>query len=115
MSLQLYMDHHVPAAITLGLRGRGVNCLTALEYGSEELPDAELLARARERRRVLFSMDDDLLAISAAWLRTTQPFSGLIYAHPLRITIGQAVRDLELMASILEPQDMANRIDHLPM
>ncbi len=30
MALKLYMDHHVPRAITNGLRMRGVDVLTAL-------------------------------------------------------------------------------------
>ena len=31
MSLAFYMDHHVPRAITVGLRLRGVDVLTAYE------------------------------------------------------------------------------------
>lgn len=36
MWLRLFMDHHVPGAITRGLRLRGVNVLTA-ERGAELL------------------------------------------------------------------------------
>jgi hypothetical protein len=38
MSLALYMDHHVPRAITIGLRLRGVDVLTAYEDGASTLP-----------------------------------------------------------------------------
>ena len=41
-------------------------------------------------------------------------FSGLVYAHQQQITIGQAVKDLELIAKALEPQDMRNRIEFIP-
>jgi hypothetical protein len=31
------------------------------------------------------------------------------------ISIGQAVRDLELIAKVLDPADMQNRIEYLPL
>lgn len=61
MSLGLYMDVHVPRPITRGLRRRGVDVLTAQDDGAARLPDAELLGRAREQGRLLFSQDEDLL------------------------------------------------------
>ena len=55
MSVGLYMDVHVPAAITRGLLLRGVDVLTAQIDGTTELPDPDLLDRATELGRVLFS------------------------------------------------------------
>jgi len=60
MPLAFYMDHHVPWAITLGRRLRGVDVLTAYEDSASELEDGILLDRSRERGRVLFTRDDDL-------------------------------------------------------
>jgi hypothetical protein len=39
------------------------------------------------------------------WQRSRREFSGLIYAHPLRISIGKLVQDLELIARATEPRD----------
>lgn len=61
MALTLYMDHHVPRAITVGLRLRQVDVLTAYEDGMSEAEDPALLDRAGELGRVLFTHDDDLL------------------------------------------------------
>lgn len=108
------MDHHVHAAITDGLRRRAVDVLTAYEDNAAEFNDALLFARANERERVLFSQDDDFLVIADQWLQEGRDFSGLVYAHQLGITIGQAIRDLELIARALEPKDMWNRIEFLP-
>jgi hypothetical protein len=44
--LSLYMDHHVPSAITAGLRLRAVDVLTVAEDGSAMLEDEPLLDRA---------------------------------------------------------------------
>jgi Domain of unknown function (DUF5615) len=56
MPLALYMDHHVPRAITVGLRLRGVEVITAYEDGASELEDAALLDRATTLGRVLFTI-----------------------------------------------------------
>ena len=66
MPVALYMDHHVPAPITDGVRMRGVDALTAEEDGTRRLPDPDLLDRATELGRVLFSQDQDLLIEAAA-------------------------------------------------
>lgn len=115
MSLSLYIDHHVDAAITAGLRRRGIEVLTAYEDGAAEAEDEMLLARATVLGRVLFSQDTDLLIITDRWLQTGQAFAGLVYAHQLAITVGQAVRDLTLLAQVLDPDDMRNRIEFLPL
>jgi hypothetical protein len=41
--IKFYMDEHVPAAVTAGLRKRGVNVLTAQEAGMVEAADEEHL------------------------------------------------------------------------
>jgi hypothetical protein len=37
------------------------------------------------------------------WLTNGRDFAGVIYAPQLGITIGQAIRDLELIAKVMEP------------
>lgn len=53
--LRLYMNVHVKAAITAGVRQRGIEVLTAQEDGSTRCEDAELLDRATALQHVLFS------------------------------------------------------------
>jgi hypothetical protein len=115
LTIRLYMDHHVPGPITAGLRRRGIDVVTAHEDDAAELGDDALLERATQLGRVLFSQDRDLLVIAHHWLETEREFSGLIYGHQLNITIGRAVRDLELLAQVLEPGDMHNHIEFLPL
>jgi hypothetical protein len=109
------MDHHVPVAITAELRRRGIDVLTAQEDESDQLDDDLLLERSRQLDRVLFSQDRDLLRIANERLDSGRDFSGLVYAHQLSITIGQAIRDLELLAQALDPQDIRDRIEFLPL
>ena len=110
----LYMDHHVPSAITGGLRQRGVDVLTAAEDNAAMLDDDALLDRATLLGRVLFSQDHDLLALAQQRAHTGRPFGGIVYAHQMSISIGQAVRDLELIVKVLDPDDMCNRVEYIP-
>jgi uncharacterized protein DUF5615 len=109
------MDHHVPRAITNGLRLRGVDVLTAREDGANELSDPALLDRVEELGRVVFTQDDDLLTEATQRQRQGRSFSGVIYAHQLRISIGDCVRDLEVIAKVGEPVDMTGQTLSLPL
>lgn len=76
MTVALYMDVHIPKAITF---------------------------------------DKDLLREAARRQRNGIAFAGVIYAHPLRITIGRCVHDLELIAKTAQPEDLENRVTFLPL
>jgi hypothetical protein len=112
--LRLYMDVHIKAAITAGVRRRGIDAMTAQDDESTRLDEA-LLDRATALQRVLFSQDEDLIAIA----RTRQDqgifFAGLIYGHQLAATVGKYVLDLEAVCTVLDPEDMVNRIEYLPL
>jgi hypothetical protein len=109
------MDVHVRRAVTTALRLRSIDVLTAQEDGSTELADDVLLRRATELRRVLVSQDEDLLREGARWLSERQDFSRIIYAHQLRITIGQMVEDLEMIARATSQSEWRGRIEYLPL
>lgn len=115
MPIAFYMDHHVPRAVTLGLRLRGIEVITAGEDGASELDDVALLDRAGGVRRVLFTRDDDLLAEAMKRQRDGIPFHGVIYAHQLRVSVGTCVRGLEIIAKAGEPEDFMSRIMFLPL
>ncbi|MDX2214138.1 MAG: DUF5615 family PIN-like protein [Oculatellaceae cyanobacterium bins.114] len=55
MAIALYMDVHIPQAITDQLRRRGVDVLTAFDDEAQELPDDQLLLRVTQLNRVLFT------------------------------------------------------------
>ena len=115
MSVSLYMDVHVRRAVTEGLRLRGVDVLTAQENGAGELDDPELLDRATELGRVLFTQDDDLLREAKRRQQTGRNFAGVVYAHQLNITVGQCIADLELIARASEPAEWNGHTEYLPL
>ena len=115
MSVNFYMDVHVRRAVTVGLRLRGVDVLTAQEDGTTRQSDSQLLDRAANLSRVFVSYDVDLLREATRRERAGESFAGVIYIHPLRVSIGQAVTDLELIAKVCEPDDLRNRVEYLPL
>ena len=115
MPVAFDMDHHVPRAITLGLRLREVDVITAHEDGASEFDDPEILDRANELGRVLFTRDDDLLVEATKRQREGIPFHGIVYAHQLRASIGRCVEDLELIAKVGEPVDLMDHVVFLPL
>jgi len=48
-------------------------------------------------------------------LQTGEAFAGVIYAHQLKVGIGRCVSDLEIIANVYEPGDMANQVMFLPL
>jgi hypothetical protein len=89
--------------------------LTAQEDNCRNTSDAVLLDRATELGRVMFSQDEDLLIEAQRRQTEGLPFAGVIYVHQMRVTIGHCVRDLELIAQAADPEDLANRVEYLPL
>jgi hypothetical protein len=114
MAVPLYMDVHVPQAITEQLRRGGVDVLTAWEDGAATLKDDELLEHARALGRVVFTQDIRFKALAEDWQRQGRPFAGLFFGHQLAGTIGRYVRDLDLIDKASEAAEWANKIEHLP-
>jgi len=114
MPVTLYTDVHIPRAITSGLRRLGVDVLTAQEDDAATLSDSELLDRATILRRVLFTFDDDLLEEAHARQGAGVEFAGVVYAHPLKISIGECVNNLHLIAEAADPEDVRNLVTYLP-
>jgi hypothetical protein len=115
MPVALYMDAHVHSAITEQLRRRGVDILTAQEDGADNLDDESLLSRSTSLGRVMFTFDIRFKAHAEDWQRQLRPFAGLVWGHPMRLTIGQMVLDLELIAKATKPPDWQNIIERLPL
>jgi predicted nuclease of predicted toxin-antitoxin system len=115
MSLAIYMDENVHGAITNGLRQRQVDVLTVQEDGRSGIADPDVLDRATELQRVLFSQDDDLLAEAKSRQTLGIPFPGVVFAQQSRVSIGTCIRDLDLIAKLGEAEELANRVQFLPL
>jgi hypothetical protein len=99
----------------MALRLRSIDVVTAQEDGTAQFDDDRLLQRATDLGRILVSQDVDLLREGARRLREGEGFSGLVYAHQLRVTIGQIVEGLELIAAATSKEEWSGKIGYLPI
>ena len=109
------MDEHIHKGITDGLRQRGVDVLTVQEDGRTGTPDPLVLDRATELQRIIFTQDQDFLAEANRRQVEGMSFAGVIYAHQRLVTIGNCIRDLEIIAKASDPEDLANCVQYLPL
>jgi hypothetical protein len=115
MSMALYLDVHVPHAVAQQLRRRHIDVLTAIEDEAAELSDDTLLDRSSALGRIMVTFDVRFKAMAEQWQCSGRAFNGLVYAHPLRISIGQLVSDLELIAQATDQVYWMNKVEHLPL
>ncbi len=115
MTVALYMDHNVPRQVTARLRRCGVDVITAYDDGAQRMGDPALLDLATALGRVLVTQDDDLLREGSLRQQQGIPFAGVVYAYQPAISIGSFVTDLELIATVYDPPDMANQVIYLPL
>ncbi len=114
--LTLLIDENVRGEIVDGLRRRQptLDVVRVQDVNLRTRPDAEILEWAAQHGWVLVSVDKKTLA-QPAWERVAQglPMPGVALLLP-RLTIGQAIDELELLALAGNPSDLRNLVIYLP-
>jgi hypothetical protein len=64
---------------------------------------------------VLFTQDDDLLVEANKRQQAGVVFGGVVYGHQLKLTIGEAVEDLNLVAQAATSDELKNTVLFLPI
>ena len=114
MPLAIYMDVHVPASISAGLRRKQIDVRTAQDDSTDRMSDEDLLTRATDLGRVLLTQDTDFLEIAARWQHHGLAFSGILFARQ-GTPIGQLIDDPELCLTAMTADEFRNRLFHLPL
>lgn len=115
MGVAFYMDVHVPGQITQQLRNRGIAVLTAQEDVRDTASDDELLERATELGRAVFTQDVRFRVLAENWQRQGRRFAGLFFGSQLGATIGAYVEDLTLIATASEAEEWHDVVQFLPL
>lgn len=111
--IRIYTDESVDVAIAQGLQRRGVEAFSARDCDKLGLTDEEQLIFAREENAAIFTHDTDFLRIAAQWINEGRTHCGVIYCHQTTYSIGDCVRNLKILATILSSGDMINHIEFL--
>lgn len=108
-AIRYHLDENVSPAIADGLRRRGLDVTVPAEAGLIGAPDEVHLAFAFDQQRVIFTHDDDFLAI--AWRGAEH--LGIVYCHQESRTIGQILAGLLLISDCLTAEEMRNHVEFL--
>lgn len=107
--IRFFMDQHLPRPVSLGLRRRGIDVLTAQEAGRCGLSDLEQLTFATAEDRVVVTFDSDFLALHQSGV----PHAGIAWCPEQKYGIGQLLHALLLLHGILDQDAMGNHVEFL--
>lgn len=110
---RIYTDESVDVAITEGLRRRGIEAFSAIDADRLGLTDEEQLTFASESKVTIFTHDTDFLRIADRWINEGRNHYGVIYCHQTAYGIGDCIRKLRVLATVLFQDDMINHIELL--
>jgi predicted nuclease of predicted toxin-antitoxin system len=104
-TVKIYADESVSVAIVEGLKRRGVDAFSAKELGKLGLTDDEQLQVAIDNQAVIFTSDADFLRMAL-----NKPHFGIIYVHQQKLTVGECIKRLKLIAETKSIQQLKNQI-----
>jgi len=111
--IRIYTNESVDVAIAEGLKRRGVDAFSARDTGNLGLMDEGQLAYAGNEKAAIFTYDTDFLRIAARWMEAGRTHQGIIYCHPKSYSIGECLRKLRVLTSVLSSEDMVDHIEFL--
>jgi hypothetical protein len=108
-SLSLYIDENLNPELAIQLRLRGVDAVSVRDLGLLGDTDKNHLRRAIALGRVLVTTDTDSLTMASTGIE----HAGIIFGVQEDHSIGDWVKELELICFVYEPEDMKNRVEFI--
>ncbi|MBD2089520.1 DUF5615 family PIN-like protein [Microcoleus sp. FACHB-1515] len=108
-TVRFHLGENVSNAVAEGLRRRSIDVTTTAEQGLLGVSDEEQLAFATAQQRVLFTQDADLLRLHQAGMT----HAGIAFCRNNTRSIGEIIRGLVLIWELVEPEEMAGRVEFL--
>ena len=111
--MKIYCDENIESAIVEGLRRRGIEVISMRDTGDLGKSDEYHLECASELGSVILTHDVDFLKIAHQWHQEGKEHKGILYAHPLDLSLGECIRKVELVTQALAEKEMGNHIEFL--
>ena len=109
MRIRFYLDENVPVTVATQLQRRGVDAVTVRDLGFLSDSDANHLARATRLGYILCTNDADYIDMATTGIE----HAGIVFGQQHKHSVGEWVRFLELLASVLDPNEMHNRVEYV--
>ena len=111
--IRIYTDESVDVAIAQGLQRRGIEAFSVRDREKLGLTDEAQLIFAGEEKAAIFTHDTDFLRIAAQWIDEGRTHFGVIYCHQAAYGIGDCIRNLKMLVTVLTQEDMIDHIEFL--
>jgi len=111
--MKIYCDENIESAIVEGLKRRGIEVISTRDRKDLGKSDEYHLKRASELGAVVLTHDADLLKIAHRWNQEGKEHKGILYAHPLDLSMGECIRMVELATQVLTEGEMENHIEFI--
>ena len=111
--IRIYTDESVNVFIAEGLKRRGIDAFSARDAGNLALTDEEQITYACDEKATIFTHDTDFLRIAARWMNEEKTHHGVIYCHQESYSIGDCIRKIRMLTTVLSSEDMIDHIEFL--
>jgi Domain of unknown function (DUF5615) len=108
-TVRFYLDENMQVVIAEQLQMRGIEVVTVRDLGALGDDDLNHLQRATAMGYVLCTYDDDYLRLAAKGIE----HAGIVHGHPNKHSIGDWVKGLDFIHSMLTTEDMINRVEYI--
>ena len=108
-ALQFFFDQHIPSAVASGIRQHSLDVITAQEVGRCGFLDPDQLSYATAVDRVVVTFDSDYIVLHNSGVA----HAGIAWAPSTKYSIGQLVRMLVLLHSVIDRDSMRNHLEYL--
>lgn len=107
-TIRFHLDENIDPRVAAGLRLHGVDVTTSAGSGLLAASDQEQLDYIVREGRVIATQDTDFLRLHAAG----KPHPGIAFSR-VGQSVGDIIRGCRLIWELLDPDDMANRVEYL--
>ncbi len=108
--MRFLSDENIEFSITVALKRLGIDIVAIDETGNKGAGDKEILAFARENRRVVITRDSDFLKLHSKGAE----HAGIIFI-PDFLPIGVIVKEIERVSLLFNPEDIQNSVIFVPL
>jgi predicted nuclease of predicted toxin-antitoxin system len=108
-TIPFHLDENVDPRIAAGLRLHGIDATTSVDAGLLRASDLDQLDYIVRAGRVIVTQDPDFLRLHAAGYE----HPGICFYAAEGRSVGQVIRAARLIWELLEPSEIANKIEYL--
>lgn len=107
--IRFHLDQHIDSAVARGLRLRGIDVTTTAEAGLQDAMDEDHVDFALRENRVIVTHDADFLRLHGEG----RPHAGIVYGEQGKVSVGELIRFLELLARCVAGEEIKGRVEFL--